>query len=408
MELATRSAQTIVIGAGVTGLSAALHLAERGASVMVLEREGPGLGTSGRANGQIIAGLQQSPDAIVATYGADPGERIVEFSGKAPDLVFDLIARHGIACNAERSGWVQATRWTRGLKALEKLAGSWEQRGAPARMLDRQEIGEVLGTRVYAGGWLDQRNGMIQPLAYARGLADAAARAGAAICCGVDVTDLTRRDQQWILSTNRGELRAETVVLATNVYTSQLQGIAKALLGRTYLSAYSVQLASEPLSESQRKTLLPQRHSCGDTGHLRLRYFRLDGEGRLVIGGPGWITPPRSASAISFCVLEHSARRMFPQLEGTRFQYRWAARDTLTPDLLPHLYEPAPGMFSALGYNGRGLAIGTALGSVLARRVLGEAANALPYPTTDASSVPLNLPAAARFYLNLAMERWRH
>ena len=99
---------------------------------------------------------------------------------------------------------------------------------------------------------------------------------------------------------------------------------------------------------------------------------------------------------------------MFPQLQDTPFEYRWAARDALTPDLLPHLYEPAPGMFSALGYNGRGLAIGTALGSVLARRVLGETQSALPYPTTAASSVPLNLPAAVKFYLGVAGDRWRH
>ncbi len=407
-DLATLATDVIVIGAGVTGLSAALHLAEQGARVLVLEREGPGLGSSGRANGQVIAGLQKSPDALVAAYGSEKGERLIDFCGKAPDLLFELIARHEIACDAERSGWVQATRWTRGMPALEKLAGSWARRGAPVRMLDRGEIAATLGTNVYAGGWLDERNGTIQPLAFARGLAAAAARLGVAIHCGVDVSGIERRNQQWRIATNRGDARAETVILATNVYTSQLSGIAKSLLGRTYLSAYSVQLASEPLTEVQLRTVMPQHHSCGDTEHLRLRYFRLDREGRFVIGGPGWLTAPRSTSALSFRLLERSARRMFPQLQDTRFEYRWAARDTLTTDLLPHLYEPAPGMFSALGYNGRGLAIGTALGSVLARRVLGETQSALPYPTTAASSVPLNLPAALKFYLNRAGDGWRH
>lgn len=399
---------TIVVGAGVTGLSTALHLAERGAQVTLFERDGPGLGSSGRANGQVIAGLQVAPDAVVAAYGDELGERIVDFSGRAPDLLFDLVARHGIDCDAERSGWVQATRWKRGMKSLQALADAWARRGAPVRVLDREETAAVLGTRVYAGGWLDDRNGTIQPLAFARGLAAAATQRGVTIRCGVDVTDLVRRDGYWHITTNRGEARASTVVLATNVFTSQLRGIAKTLLGRTYLSAYSVQLASEPLTPEQRLSVLPQRHSCGDTEHLRLRYFRLDRDGRFVIGGPGWLTPPRSARALSFRLLERSARRMFPQLGDTRFEYRWAARDTLTPDLLPHLYEPGPGLFSALGYNGRGLAIGTALGSVLARRVLGEPASTLPYPTTDASSVPLNLPAAAKFYLKLMVEKLRH
>jgi glycine/D-amino acid oxidase-like deaminating enzyme len=96
---------------------------------------------------------------------------------------------------------------------------------------------------------------------------------------------------------------------------------------------------------------------------------------------------------------------MFPALDGVRFTHRWAARDTLTPELLPHLYEPCPGLFAALGFNGRGLAIGTALGSVLARRVLGEPAQAMPFPTTPASAAPLNLPAAIAYYARLALAR---
>lgn len=388
---------TIVIGAGVTGLSTALHLANSGAQVMVLERDEPGAGTSGRPNGQVIAGLHESPDALIAAYGAEHGERLVEFTGKAPDLVFELIARHGIACDPERSGWVQATRSARQMKSLEKLAGSWATRGAPVRMLDRREIAGLLGTDAYAGGWLDQRNGTIQPLAYTRGLAAAAARAGARIHCGIDVSCVERCDRQWRVATNHGEVRATTLVLATNVFTSELRGVAKHLLGRSYLPAYSVQVASEPLDESQLKTILPGRLSCSDTGHLRLRYFRLDRDNRFVIGGPGWLTPPRSPSALSFRLLEASTRRMFPQLRHIRFEYQWAARDGVTADLVPHLYEPCPGLFSALGYNGRGLAIGTALGGELARRVLGEPAASLSYPKTKPSASPLNLVAAAKF-----------
>src|SRR6185369_13710181 len=108
--LDTPTVDTIVIGAGVTGLSTALHLAEQGAQVVVLERDEPGAGTSGRPNGQVIAGLQDSPEALIAAYGSERGERMIEFSGAAPELVFALIARHAIACDAERNGWIQATR----------------------------------------------------------------------------------------------------------------------------------------------------------------------------------------------------------------------------------------------------------------------------------------------------------
>jgi glycine/D-amino acid oxidase-like deaminating enzyme len=398
----------VVVGAGVTGLSTALHLAERGARVAVLERDAPGSGSTGRSNGQVIAGFQQSPAALLKAYGERLGERLVQFGGAAPDLLFGLVGRHGIQCDAERAGWVQATRWRRGVEAMHAVVAAWQQRGAPVRMLDRGETAALLGTGAYAGGWVDDRNGTIQPLDYARGLAAAAARAGASLRCGTRVRHLQREGGAWRLQTDRGELRAATVVLATNVYTRHLCGSAGAQLGRTYLSAYSVQLASAPLDAQQRRSLLPQRHACGDTEHLRLRYFRLDRQDRFVIGGPGWLRPPRSPAALSFRVLEHSARRMFPALRGIPFEYRWAARDSLTPDLIPHLYEPAPGLFAALGYNGRGLALGTAMGSVLARRVLGEARESLPLPTTPLSHTPFNLAAALRFYLGTAGRYFHH
>jgi glycine/D-amino acid oxidase-like deaminating enzyme len=400
--------EVVVVGAGVTGLSTALHLAERGARVVVLERDATGGGSTGRSNGQVIAGFQQAPAALLRAYGEDRGERLVQFGGAAPDLLFGLVARHAIECDAERAGWVQATRWRRGVDDLEKVVAAWRQRGAPVRMLDRGETAALLGTDAYAGGWVDERNGTIQPLDYARGLATAAIRAGAVLRSGVTVRHLQRDAGMWRVSTDRGELRAPTVVLATNVYTRQLCGAAGTQLGRTYLSAYSVQLASEPLYAAQLRSVLPQRHACGDTEHLRLRYFRLDREHRFVVGGPGWLRPPRTAAAASFRILERSARRMFPALRGVRFEYHWAARDTLTPDLIPHLYEPAPGLFAALGYNGRGLALGTAMGSVLARRVLGEARDALPLPTTPLTGTPFNLAAALRFYLGTAWRYFHH
>jgi glycine/D-amino acid oxidase-like deaminating enzyme len=397
-----------IVGAGVIGLSTALHLAEGGARVVLLERDAPGSGSTGRSNGQVIAGLQQPPANLLKAYGAERGERLVRFAGSAPDLVFDLIRRHGIDCDAERIGWIQATRRARERRALDELAADWARRGAPARPLDRHEIARLLGTGVYAGGWLDERNGTVQPLAYARGLAAAARRAGAKLQLGVTVTGIDPNGSRWRVQTDRGALECAAVVLATNTDTRDLPGIAGTCVGRSYLSAYSVQLASAPLDAARRAAVLPRRHSVGDTEHLRLRYFRLDAAGRFVIGGPGWLRPPRSGAAISFRLLGHSTRRMFPALRDVPFEYRWAARDAFTADLVPHLYEPAPGLFSALGCNGRGLAIGTALGTVLARRVLGEARDAMPFPCTTPSRVPFNLPAALRFWLGTARRRFHH
>src|SRR5205814_8871133 len=136
----------VVVGAGITGCSTALHLAEAGAKVCVLDRIAPGAGTSGRANGQVMAELDETPDQIIAGHGHEMGERMLAFSGSAPDLVFNLIAHHRIACQPGRAGWIEATSSDRGLKSMSKRVASLASRGAPVDMLDRKSLEETLGT----------------------------------------------------------------------------------------------------------------------------------------------------------------------------------------------------------------------------------------------------------------------
>src|SRR6476646_223390 len=150
----------VVLGAGITGCSTALHLAERGVRVCVLEEAVPGAGTSGDANGQVMAELTLSPDTIVRLYG-ERGEQILRASDAAPGLVFDLIARHAIACAAERTGWIEGSPWRHSERALAKRVASWQARGAPVELLDRAALRKHLGSDSYAVGMFARRCGTL-------------------------------------------------------------------------------------------------------------------------------------------------------------------------------------------------------------------------------------------------------
>lgn len=169
----------MIIGGGFTGLSAALHLAQTGQRVVVLEAETPGWGASGRNGGQVNPGLHDSPDAIIARFGADVGGRMVKISGGSADLVFDLIEQHGIMCDANRSGWIRAAHSTKALSDLSDMAVQWRARGVDVDPLNAQQTATLLGAGVYIGGVMDRRGGNLHPLNYALGLTDAAEKHGA-------------------------------------------------------------------------------------------------------------------------------------------------------------------------------------------------------------------------------------
>ena len=218
----TVRADIAVVGGGYTGLSAALHLAEAGRDVAVIEARTPGWGASGRNGGQVIAGVKHDPEALLALFGASVGGRMVATVGAAPDAVFGLIARHGIACDAVRTGWIQPAVSAATLGVSRERVRQWRAAGADVSLLDAAEIARLLGSQAYVGGMLDRRGGTVQPLSYARGLAAAAVRAGARIFAGSPATGLERAGSGWRLAVPGGEVVAERVILATNAYADRL------------------------------------------------------------------------------------------------------------------------------------------------------------------------------------------
>ncbi len=361
-----------VIGAGFTGLSAALYLAEHGIACTVLEAAEIGFGASGRNNGQVIPNISGAdPDALVAGVppelgGAEKGEALVALLRDSASLVFDLIRRHGIEAEAVQNGWIQPAHRASRMKLAESRVRQWGSRGAPVRMLGREEMASLSGSDHWQGGWENTTGGRINPLAFARGLARAAMDAGAVIHTRSPAQGISRTGGGWEVQTPGGTLKAQRIIIATAAYTPP--GLWPRL-ERTLVPLRSYQMATGVLSDNVRKSILPGGHALSDT-RGDLYFCRFDANGRLVTGG-GLIVPFGWEGRIRERLAER-LRRVFPQIgEQARFDYVWWGHLAGTADKRPHVYDLAPGVLAWNGCNGRGVGLATALGQELAKASAG-------------------------------------
>jgi glycine/D-amino acid oxidase-like deaminating enzyme len=394
----TRLTRVAIIGGGFTGLSTALHLAERGIESVVLEASEPGWGASGRNGGQVIPGVKFDPDALEEMFGPHLGPRMVRTVAGTASLVFDLVRRYDIACDALNTGWIQPAHSSLALATVQARARQWRRRGAEVDLLDRQQIVSLIGSQAYCGGWIDRRGGSVQPLSYARGLASTAACLGTGIFARSGVRRLRRDGEAWLLETETGEVRAEQVVVATNGYTDDIWP----KLRQTVVPAYSLLVATKPLPEDLRGSILPGGRPASDTRRL-LRYYRMDAHGRFVLGARGPMREQPRASDVSY----HRAEviKLFPQLKDVPFEFMWSGRVAMTADHLPHLHELAPGLHAGLGYNGRGVAMATMMGRLLAERISGVPAQAIDFPTVPLRPLPFH--GWNRFAVRLLTQYYR-
>lgn len=377
------SADVAVIGAGYTGCSAALHLALAGVSPVVLEANEIGFGGAGRNVGLVNAGLWVMPDAVPAALGEERGERLLKQLGEAPALVFELIARHDVSCEAVRAGTLHCAAGAHGVDELAERARQWRRRGVAVELIEGREAARLTGSDAFPSVLLDRRAGTIQPLAYVRGLAAAAIRHGARIYARSPAIACEDLGSDWRITTPHGSVTAPRVIVATDAYSS---GPWRALSQEQVPLPY-FNLATAPLPPELRAVILPERQGAWDTKSI-LSSFRLDAQGRLVFGSVGAL---RNGGAR---VHAQWARRkladLFPALGRISFDHAWYGTIGMTGDALPRLHELDRHIISISGYNGRGIAPGTSFGRELARVALGEqSVDALALPLTRARPAQL-------------------
>lgn len=385
------TADVVIIGAGFTGCSAALHLAEAGRRAVVLEAIEIGYGGAGRNVGLVNAGLWVMPSEVPRLLGELYGERLLDQLGRAPSLVFDIVEKHKIACEAHRHGTLHCAVGGNGLEEITARAREWQKRGADVELLNAEQASRAIGSKAYSGALLDRRAGTIQPLAYARGLAKAAIAAGADIYTGSPVVAFHDLGDAWKISTSTGSVTAPFVIVATDAYSQRVWTQLK----REQVMLPYFNLATSPLSESLRRSILPKREGAWDTKSI-LSSFRFDDAGRLIFGSVGALRG--GGTTIHRNWGKRELRRLFPQLSKVEFEYQWFGWIGMTEDAVPRFHKHDRNIYSISGYNGRGIGPGTTFGRDLARLAIGEIAAAdISLPMTRIGSPSLRVAKEASY-----------
>lgn len=357
-------ADVCIVGAGYTGLSAALHLTERGYDVVVLEAHRVGFGASGRNGGQVGSGQRQDQVWLEKVAGREAAHALWRLSEEAKDLVRDLIRDHampvtfhpGVAHACWSDGEVRDTH-----AYAEKLRRDYGY--DQLEPLDRAGIRALIGSPVYKGGEIDWGAGHVHPLNYAIGLAAAAAKAGARIHEGSEVLNI-RHGAHPVVETAQGAVTCDHVILAANGYLGHLEEEVAARV----MPINNFIVATEPLGE-RAKDILSKPVAVADTKFV-VNYWRLSEDNRLLFGGGesyGWHFPD-IIKTVSKPMLE-----VYPQMKGVKIDHAWGGTLAITMNRMPCFIRPHRNVLSASGYSGHGVAMATLAGKILAEAVAGQA-----------------------------------
>ncbi|MDN3639814.1 FAD-binding oxidoreductase [Simiduia curdlanivorans] len=355
-----------VIGAGYTGVSAALHLAEKGYQVTVLEANQVGWGASGRNGGHVGTGQRKDQSDLETMLGQDKASLLWQFGLEAVATVESLVAKHQIDCDFKTGILHLASKakeipdFKAGVEHLRERYGYTQ-----AEFLTKAQVDERVGSDKYHGGYLDSGSRHLHPLNYLLGLAKAAELAGVRFYQNSPVTHYVKGANP-VVHTDQGSITAKFLVFATNGYLAGLEP----RLARKIMPINNFVLATEPLPEAEARALIRDDTALQDSLFV-INYWKLSGDNRLIFGGGENYTSrfPRDLKAF----VQKYMLRVYPHLATKKVDYAWGGTLAITLNRMPNFGRLEPNVFYAQGYSGHGVPTATMAGKLLSEAVAGTA-----------------------------------
>ncbi|GAB1622447.1 FAD-binding oxidoreductase [Agarivorans albus] len=347
-----------IIGAGFSGLSSALHLAEKGFHVVVLESAKVGFGATGRNGGQVVNSYSRDVDVIEQRYDKNTAQALNEMIFEGGEIIRSRIAQYNIECDYQAGG-VFAANNPKQFKGLQEQKANWERFGNhQLQLLDKAELEQIVGTTAYQGGLLDMQGGHIHPLNLALGEAEAVLGLGGEIYEQSAVLSYQAGEPAKV-TTEHGSVTANYLLFAGNAYLGELEP----KLSDKAIRCGTQVIATEPLSDELCQQLLPQNYCVEDCNYL-LDYYRLTADKRLLFGG-GVVYGAKPLASIEKQI-RPKFEALFPQLKGTAIDYAWTGNFLLTYSRMPQFGRLDSNIYYLQGYSGHGLTCTHLAGKLLA------------------------------------------
>lgn len=396
------STDVCIIGAGYTGLSAALELTSAGYKVVVLEAETIGFGASGRNGGQICTGFSPGQGPLESQFGKVEAKACFAMAEEAKRLIVERIEKHKIECDLQW-GYLHCIPKPGQMSHLEEWAAEYEALGYGGNtLLGKAELEEKLGTKAYHGALREAHAGHFHPLNYCLGLADAAIKAGAVIHEHSPVIEVDTGAKPFA-RTAQGKVSAKFMIVAGNAYLGRL---VKPIYGHV-MPVGSYIIATEPLGENRAKSLIKDNEAVADTNFI-LDYYRRSADHRLLFGGRANYSTLAPANLAAY--MRPRMTKVFPQLGDMKVEFAWGGYIAITSNRLPDCGRLSPNVYYAQGYSGQGVALAGLYGKLMAEAVRGTAerfdlmarVRHLPFPG-GALRTPLLVAAMTYFKIRDAL-----